>query len=266
MMTELVLCAVQSNGVAVVSLNRPDRMNALTAELFDDLIRVALDLKANPDVRVVVLCGEGKAFSAGLDLENFKLVDEPASRIAPGKLSARTHGDCNFFQYAALVWQELNVPVIAAIHGVAFGGGLQLALGADMRLIAPDAKVSVMEVRWGLVPDMGGMWILKHLLRADQMADVIYSGRVVTAPEAVHLGLATRMAENPVDEAMAMANSLANLSPNALRESKHLINFSLQNDRAAILKRESQVQDELIGGPDQREAVNAYLEKRPPQF
>ena len=125
-----------------------------------------------------MLHGEGRAFSAGLDLDNFKQVDDPASRIAPGKLGERTHGDCNFFQYAALVWNDLHVPVIAAIHGVAFGGGLQLALGADMRLIAPDAKMSVMEVRWGLVPDMGGMWVLKNLLRTDQIADLVFSGRV----------------------------------------------------------------------------------------
>ncbi|MCZ8014513.1 MAG: crotonase/enoyl-CoA hydratase family protein [Limnobacter sp.] len=265
-MSDLVLCTIEPNGVARVSLNRPDRMNALTAELFDDLIRVALELKANPALRVVVLHGEGRAFSAGLDLDNFKQVDDPASRIAPGKLGERTHGDCNFFQYAALVWNDLHVPVIAAIHGVAFGGGLQLALGADMRLIAPDAKMSVMEVRWGLVPDMGGMWVLKNLLRTDQIADLVFSGRVVTAPEAVHLGLATRIAEDPLDDAMNMANSLANLSPNALREAKNLINFTARNDRSAILQRESDVQDELIGGPDQREAVNAYLEKRAPQF
>jgi enoyl-CoA hydratase/carnithine racemase len=265
-MSDLVLCTVEPNGVARVSLNRPDRMNALTSELFDELIRVALELKANPNLRAVVLHGEGKAFSAGIDLENLKQVDSPESRIAPGKLATRTHGDCNFFQYAALVWNDLNVPVIAAIHGVAFGGGLQLALGADIRLIAPDAKMSVMEVRWGLVPDMGGMWVLKNLLRTDQIADLVYSGRIVTAPEAVHLGLATRISESPIDDAMSMANNLANLSPNALREAKKLIKFTSENDRAAILQQESDVQDQLLGGPDQKEAVKAYLEKRAPQF
>lgn len=121
-------------------------------------------------------------------------------------------------------------------------------------------------MRWGLVPDMGGMWVLKNLLRTDQIADLVYSGRIVTAPEAVHLGLATRISENPLDDAMAMANNLANLSPNALREAKKLIKFTSENDRAAILQQESDVQDQLLGGPDQKEAVKAYLEKRAPQF
>lgn len=265
-MSELVQVVVDEQGVAQVSLNRPERMNALTPALFEALVAAGEGLAADTRVRAVVLHGNGRAFCAGLDLANFDTLDDPASALAPGRLAARTHGLANVFQQAAMVWQQLPVPVIAAIHGVAFGGGLQLALGADFRYVSADARLSMMEMRWGLVPDMAGIWLTRQLMRADQARELIYTGRVVGAEEAVALGLATRVCADPLTEALTRAREIAGFSPRAMQSAKRLLNLAASGDCAEVLLAEACEQDALLGNPEQMETVYAHRERRPPKF
>ena len=173
----------------------------------------------------------------------------------------------NSAQYIAMGWRELPVPVIAAVHGVAFGGGLQVALGADIRLAGADLKMSVMEVKWGLVPDMAGIVLMRSLLRDDVVRELTYTGRVVVGDDAVRLGLARRVSADPLAEARALAEEMAQRSPDALRAAKRLLNGAAAGaSDAELLQAESNEQVALMGSPNQREAVLANLEKRAPRF
>jgi enoyl-CoA hydratase/carnithine racemase len=172
----------------------------------------------------------------------------------------------NYAQRAAWIWNELPVPVIAAVHGVAFGGGLQIALGADIRLVHPDTKLSVMEIKWGLIPDMSGTQTLRHLVRLDVAKELTFTGRVVSAAEAVELGLATRVSNDPHADAMAMAREIASKSPHAIRAGKKLLNETVIASRADAMRLEESLQRSLIGSPNQMEAVQANMEKRAPRF
>ena len=182
-----------SDGVADVRLARADKMNALDPAMFEAL-RAALDqLGKAHDLRAVVLSGEGRAFCAGLDMASFAAMKDTAI----GDLETRTHGMSNDFQYVVLGWRELAVPVIAAVHGVAFGGGFQLMLGADLRFVAADTRLSIMEVKWGLVPDMAGTILMRHLARDDVIRELSYSGRIFSGEEARAFGFATRGVRGP---------------------------------------------------------------------
>jgi enoyl-CoA hydratase/carnithine racemase len=259
-------------GVADVRLARADKMNALDQKMFSALIETGERLKTDPSVRAVVLSGEGRAFCAGLDMGNFaEMASGQRSRgqsSAGGSLVAaeRTPGGANRAQQAVMVWREIPVPVIAAVHGVAFGGGFQLTLGADLRFVTADARLSVMEIKWGLVPDMGGMVLLPGLVRDDVARDLTYSGRQVLGDEALALGLATRVCADPRAEALAYARDIAAKSPHAIRGAKRLLNFSRHGEPRAVLKMESDEQIALIGSPNQIEAVTANLQKRAPVF
>lgn len=258
-----------AEGVVEVRLNRPHKHNALSRELFAALAGAGERLAEQRGLRAVVLSGEGKSFCAGLDMGNFsKMASGQGASVGDGRLAPRRHGAANLPQYTALVWRDIPVPVIAAVHGVAFGGGLQVALGADLRFAAPDARFSVMEIKWGLVPDMAGMVLLNELLRGDRVRELCYSGRIVEAPEAVEIGLATRICEDPRAEALQFASQLAGRNPDALRAMKRLLNQSAMpaGQAAAVLQAESVEQDALIGSPNQVEAVMANLEKRTPRF
>ena len=259
---------INRQGVADVCLVRSDKMNALDIEMFDALAAAINRLKTEPGLRGVVLHGEGKAFCAGLDMGRMAKLNagEPGGLR---DLRPRTHGIANSAQYLGLGWRELPVPVIAAVHGVAFGGGLQLALGADIRLVTADTQMSVMEIKWGLVPDMAGVALLRGLVRDDQARELTYTGRVVRGDEAVLLGLATRVCTDPLAEAMALAQALAQRSPSALRAAKRLMNLAsrtLDDSAATLLLAESAEQVALMGTPHQLEAVRANLEKRLPVF
>src|SRR5215475_6391820 len=185
-----------SGGVADVRLVRADKMNALDAQMFEALIAATERLSREKGLRAVVLSGEGRAFCAGLDMGRFAAMNESGGNGIPGgekrDLTVRTHGLANFPQQAVWGWRQLAVPVIAAVHGVAFGGGFQLALGADLRFVEPDARMSIMEIKWGLVPDMAGTPILASLVRDDILRDLTYTGRIFSAQEALGFGLATR--------------------------------------------------------------------------
>lgn len=252
-----------AGGVAHVRLNRPDKMNALDGPLFEALVQAGEDLGRTAAVRAVVLSGEGRGFCAGLDMESFAAI---ADGRGLGDLTQRTHGVANLFQRAALVWRDLAVPVIAAVHGVAFGGGLQIALGADLRYVAPDARLSVAEMKWGLVPDMGGALLMRHLMRADTLRELTYTGRVVSGEEAVVLGLATAVHADPLAAAFATAREIAGRSPDAMRLAKQLLNIAEDERGAEILLAESRAQAALIGGPNQVEAVRANVARRAPVF
>jgi enoyl-CoA hydratase/carnithine racemase len=180
-------------------------------------------------------------------------------------LAVRTHGLANFPQAAVWGWRQLPVPVIAAIQGVAFGGGFQLALGADMRFLAPDARMSIMEIKWGLVPDMAGTPILASLVRDDLLRELTYTGRIFSAQEALSYGLATRICEDPRAGALDVAREIAGKSPQAVRAAKRLLN-NLSVDPGPALLAESVEQMKLMGSPNQLEAVRANIEKRAPRF
>lgn len=253
------------DGVADVRLVRADKMNALDDAMFSALIETGERLKTEPGVRAVVLSGEGRGFCAGLDTSNFAGM---ASGSRSGNLveTPRTAGGANRAQQAVMVWREVPVPVIAAVHGVAFGGGFQLALGADLRFVAPDTRLSVMEIKWGLVPDMAGVVLLRGLLRDDQFRDLTYSGRIFDGREALALGIATRLSADPRAEALAYAADVAGKSPHAIRAAKRLLNLPANATVAEILLAESVEQTALIGSANQVEAVMANLEKRAPRF
>jgi enoyl-CoA hydratase/carnithine racemase len=210
-------------------------------------------------VRAVVLSGEGKGFCAGLDFKSF---------LSSGgsDLFSRGDGPANGAQRAAWVWQEVPVPVIAAIHGVAFGGGLQIALGADIRYAAPDAELSVMEIKWGLVPDMSGTQTLRRLVGLDVAKELTFTGRIMSGREAEALGLVTHTHDDPRARALEIARDIAGKSPDAIRASKKLLNASGLLSVEAGLALEAELQRGLLGSPNQIEAVTANFEKRTPRF
>ncbi|MGI8752737.1 MAG: crotonase/enoyl-CoA hydratase family protein [Acidimicrobiales bacterium] len=265
-MGDRVVCNVD-NGVADVRLNRPDKLNALDPEMFLALGRAGDTLGADPTVRAVVISGEGRGFCAGLDLATFAAMASGGAGALPDVLDERLPGrETNQAQHAVRVWAELAVPVIAAVHGVALGGGLQLALGADLRIVAPDARLSVLEIRWGMVPDMTGTWVLPRLVGIDVAKELTWTGRMVSGTEAATLGLATRVADDPRAEALALARTIAGSSPDAIRAAKALLEASLRAGPAEQFRQESKLNGGLIGSANQNEAAAAFLEKRDPAF
>ncbi|HTB72373.1 MAG TPA: crotonase/enoyl-CoA hydratase family protein [Polyangiaceae bacterium] len=258
-MTDRVTVRVEG-GVADVRLNRPEKRNALDAEMFHALIEAGKRLCQEREVRAVVLSGEGLAFSAGLDFRS--LLGQGG-----GGLLAREEGSlANRAQRAAFVWQEVPVPVIAAVHGVAFGGGLQIALGADIRYAAPDAQLSIMEIKWGLVPDMSGTQTLRRLVRLDVAKELTFTGRIISGTEAERLGLVTRVVESPREAALEAARDIAGRAPDAIRAAKALLNASGLSSLSEGLALEEKYQRSLLGGVNQTEAVMANMEKRAPVF
>jgi enoyl-CoA hydratase/carnithine racemase len=255
---ERVTIAV-ADGVADVRLNRADKMNALDPAMFDGIVDAIARLGDMPGLRCVVLSGEGRAFCAGLDMAS--MAGGPASDLA-----ARDHGIANRAQQVAWGWRELPVPVIAAVTGVAFGGGFQIIAGADIRIAAPDAQFSIREAHWGLVPDMAGVALWRTLARDDVLRELTYTARVFGAEEAARLGFVTRVAVDPLAHAMALAREIAGRSPAAVRGAKRLFNLAADADAAAILRAETEEQVALLRTPEQMEAVRANLEKRAPVF
>ena len=271
-MNDRVTVKIQ-DGVADVRLVRTDKMNALDDAMFSALIETGDRLKTDKGLRAVVLSGEGRAFCAGLDMGSFQAMasgergngggDQASNALLTRK---RTDGGSNRAQHACMVWREIPVPVIAAVHGVAFGGGFQLALGADLRYVTADAKMAVLEIKWGLVPDMAGMVLMRGLVRDDVARALTWTGRIFGGEEAVAMGLATRVCADPLADALALAEEIASKNPDAIRGGKRLLNLAAEADQHAILLAESQEQGALIGSANQVEAVLANLQKREPRF
>ena len=266
-MTDQLITLSVTDGIADIRLNRPEKMNAITVELLQAMADMVETVAADASVRVVVLRGEGRAFCAGLDKGNFAKMVQSGKGSLGGDIMARSHGAGNLFQHAGLMWRDLPVPVIAALHGACLGGGLQIALGADIRIAAPGTKLSVMEMKWGLVPDMSGMVTMPPLMRGDVMRRMIYTAEVVEAHEAQALGLVTEVAEDPFARAMEIAKDIAGRSPSAMRRAKTLANLAESGaGEAEVLLAESRLQKDLIGGKDQIETVMAQLQGRPANY
>jgi enoyl-CoA hydratase/carnithine racemase len=255
---------VVEGGVADVRLTRADKHNALDAAMFQAISEAGHSLASRKDVRAVVLSGEGPSFCAGLDFQSFAAMK--GTDGAPKLFEANPDNPANRAQDVAYVWKRVPAPVIAAVHGVAYGGGLQLALGADIRLAHPGARFSVMEIKWGLVPDMSGTQTLRDLVRLDVAKELTFTGRVVDAEEALKLGLVTRICDDPRAEALTLARTIAEKSPDAIRASKKLLEDAWHADAKTGLALEASLQRSLIGRPNQVESIAANFEKRPPRF
>ena len=250
------------NGVAQVRFTRGDKMNALDGAQFEAVLEAGQALREMKGLRVAVLSGEGRAFCAGLDLSSMAT----GGSNPQAKLVDRTHGNANRAQEAAMTWRKCPVPVIAAVHGVCFGGGLQIASGADIRVVHPATRMAVMEMKWGLVPDMGGYALWRGLVRDDTLRELTYTNREFSGEEALGLGFATMIDEDPLARATALAETIANKNPDAIRGSKRLFKVMQEEGEDAILLAESREQDGIMRTPNQVEAVMAEMEKRPPRF
>src|SRR3954469_12178980 len=244
--------------VALVTLNRPEKHNALDRAMFEGIVAAAGEVAQMPDVRAVVLHGAGPSFCSGLDVSAFASIDGILER-EPGQRA-------NLAQATCTGWIDVPAPVIAAVHGSCFGGGLQIALGAAIRFAAPDARLSVMESKWGLVPDMGITSTLPRLVRIDIAKELTYTGRVVSGTEAAALGLVTRVADDPLAAAMDLAREIAGRSPDAMRAAKRLYDSSWHGPVEDGLRLETELQVSLIGSPNQIEAVRAGMAKEPANF
>ena len=254
-------------GVADVRLNRPEKLNAVDTAMFHALVDAGESIKADPTVRAVVLSGSGKGFCAGLDLESFQKMAGASSERSMDDIGRRDDGRItNIGQQACYVWTEMPAAVIAAVHGPAVGAGIQLALAADIRIVAPDAKLSVLEIRWGLVPDMTGTQMLPRLVGLDVAKELAFTGRMVSGTEALELGLATRVADDPHAAALELAREIAGKNPFAVKGVKALLNMAGQAPLADAFKAEERTMASLIGSPNNVEAVTAYFEKRDPNF
>lgn len=255
--------------VAHIHMVRADKMNALDKDMMDGLIEAGERLKAEKSVRAAVLSGEGRAFCAGLDMANFASMADAGNKNAVAKrekLANRTHGLTNRPQQVAYVWREVEVPVIAAAQGFAIGGGFQLFLGSDIRYAAPGTKFSVMEIKWGLVPDMGTTHVMARLCREDVLKELAYTGRIFEAEEALQHGFLTRICDDPLAAAMDTANDIAARNPDATRRMKRLFNEPADRFIGDTLMLESILQDDIIGKPNQIEAVMAEMEGRPANY
>jgi enoyl-CoA hydratase/carnithine racemase len=263
-MSELVTIAVTDN-VADVRLNRPEKMNAISLAMFEAINQAAEKVMNDRAIRAVVLSGEGRAFSAGLDIGNFT---DPSALGGEGGPFGPGRGGFwpNYYQKPGYLWKSVPVPVIAALHGAVFGGGLQIALGADIRIAAPDMKMSVMEIKWGLIPDMSGTQTLRDLVRLDVAKELTFTGRIVEAEEAARLGLVTRVETNPREAALAMARDIAAKNPDAIAFGKLLFESTWHGDDLRGLETEERLQAKLLMSPNQIEAVMASMEKRTARF
>ena len=247
--------------MAHVELNRPSKYNALSFDMFGELAEVGDRVAGDKSVRAVVLSGAGENFCAGIDTSIFASEVDFAEALKPCAPSP-----ANVFQRAAFVWREVPVPVICAINGIAFGAGLQLALGADIRYASPSATLSIMEVKWGLIPDLALSVLARYVSPADKLRELAYTGRVLSAEEALDAGLVTAVDEDPLAKARETAAGIAGRSPDAIRAMKRLFNEAWEMPTAESLRLEAELQTGVMGSENQREAVMANMEKRPPNF
>lgn len=270
-MSELVTISIEDH-IADVRLNRPEKMNALSFDMMAAIANALETLSGNNSIRVVVLSGEGRAFCAGLDIGNIAEMgsgeNKEASNESPLTDLRRRYKDqiTNLPQHIAFGWQQLPVPVIAAIHGVAFGGGCQIALGADIRFATPDARLSIMEMKWGLIPDMSGSQTIRDIVPLDVAKELIFTGKIVNGNEAAQLQLVTHVCDDPLADAMELAKEIASKNPHAIRAAKQLLNTTRHGDQAKGMMLESELEMTLVRKPNQMEAVIANLENRAPNF
>lgn len=265
-MNDRISITMLDDGIADVRMTRVDKMNALDGAQWNALVEAIDQLKATPGLRVVVLSGEGRAFCAGLDLSSLQGERDPGASSAGGTLADRTKGISNNAQYAAYGWRELPVPVIAAVHGVAFGAGSQIMAGADIRIVHPDTRIAIMEMKWGLVPDVGGMPLWRTQVADDVLREMIYTNREFNGVEAKEMGFATHVSDDPHAKAIELARVIANKNPHAIRGAKRMCNALATASDAELLQMESDEQLKVIRTPNQMEAVMSEMQKRKPNF
>jgi len=254
-----------ADDIAIVTLNRPDKKNAMSFEMMAELVETGKILRESKGLRAVILTGSNHCFCSGIDLTDLMSAVPKMDELRTEILNPPAGDTSNKFQAPITIWSTLDVPVIAALEGVVFGAGAQLALGADFRIASPDTKFSIMEAKWGLIPDMGISQSLPKLMSADQAMELIMTARVLDAPEAQSLGLITRLADDPMAAAIELTQTLKAKSPNAIKAAKKLVN-GIWGCGEAGLKLEAQLQCEIIGGANQMEMVMATMAKRAPKF
>ncbi len=250
--------------IADVKLNRPEKMNALDEDMFKAIVEAGEAVGNNPTVRCVVLSGAGRCFCAGMDTANFS--PDNKGGIFNASIPSRTHGIANIFQKVAWIWRELPVPVIAAVHGVAIGGGLNIMSGADIKFITADTKLSIMELKWGLIPDMAGSQLWRHTVRDDIIRELMYTHRIFSGEDAVKYGFATHVSETPYEDAMKLATEIVSKNPIAVVKAKKIMNEAPYLSAADGLLMESVEQAEINRTKNQIEAVMAAIQKRPANF
>jgi len=268
-MTE-ALEITRENHIAVVRLNRPDAHNAIESGIMNGLIDFAREMMSPGDIRVIVLAGNGKSFCAGLDMSAFGEMmsgDLDSSRADVSEaLEDISPGGANRAQQLGWLWQETPIPVIAAVQGAALGGGLNLALGADIRIVHPEARLGFVEITWGLLPDMSATQSLRRVTSLDRAKELVLSGQKISGEQALDYGLATRLSDDPIAEAMLLAETIAGRNPDAVRAGKELLNNSALVDVPTGLAQEAGVTKRLLGSANQLEAISAQLEGRPGKF
>ena len=252
------------SGIAEVQLNRAKKHNALDHKMFESLIETGERLSKDNSIRAIILHGSGKSFCAGIDLTMF--AGEGMSQDFSKKMLPREKSLANYYQSAAYVWREIPVPVIAALHGVTYGGGLQIALGADIRYASKDSTFSVMEIKWGIIPDMAMTTSIPSIMRIDQALEMAMTGDVINASEANSLGLVTAITSDPLEKARSLANNLVNKSPDAIRAIKKLFYETWKNNDQSSLLLEAQLQKRVMSGSNQMEAVKSSINRTPPNF
>ena len=249
--------------IAIVSLNRAAKKNALDYPMFEAIIESQKTIEAKASVRAVVLTGSGGCFCAGMDLANFS---PDMKEESEAKLADRQYGITNLYQAVGFGWRELSVPVIAAVDGYCFGGGLQIMLGADIKYMHPDTKCSILEMRWGIIPDMAGSVLMRHSVRDDIIRELTYTNRVFSGTEAVEYGFATHVSNEPLEDAIKLAEEIALKNPHAIVNAKQLFNEVPYLNPEEALQKETDLQSELLMSKNQLEAVFAGLAKRKPNF
>ena len=254
-----------SDGVADVRMVRADKMNAVDLDMFTALIDAGLEIADDTSIRAVVLSGEGRSFCSGLDIPSL-MGGGGGDRKGPNLFDRTPESPANLAQRCAWVWQEVPVPVIAAVHGVAYGAGFQIAMGADIRYVAPDARLSIRETHWGLIPDIAATQTARHVVGLDVLKELTFTARVVSGSEAKELRIATHLSDDPHTDAMALAREIAGRSPHAVRAATQLWNQALQGSVEEGLLLETELQKKLLGSPNQIEAVKAAMQKREPKF
>lgn len=257
-MTE-TLTLTKSNHIAHIELNRPDKLNALSLEMFSELPDTVEALAQDDNIRALVISGAGRGFCAGMDMANFA-----NPKVLAEKFENPDQAYPNFFQRPAWSLRQAPFPVIAAIHGPCLGGGLQIALGADMRMAAPDASFSIMEIRWGMIPDMSASQTLRELVGMDQAKRLTFTGEKISADKALSIGLITEIEDKPVESALKLAGQIADKNPDAIRGAKKLFHDTWQiTDGLAI---EESIQKTIVFKPNQIEAATAAFEGREAKF
>jgi enoyl-CoA hydratase/carnithine racemase len=264
-----------SEGIADVRLDRADKRNALDPAMFTAIAKAGQDLVTNREIRAVVLSGNGNSFCAGLDFSSFQSMANGGAAGAGASAGAGAQENAGAMQPGSIthlaqqicwVWQEVPVPVVAALQGHALGGGMQLALGGDIRVAHPETQFAMREVHWGLIPDMTGTLMLSRLVRDDVAKDLVFSARIISGVEAHALGVVTRLSDEPLATSMQIAREIAERSPDAVRGAKALINRLSNAGAAEHFAEERRIIYSLIGKPNQVEAVMSNFEKRPAKF